>query len=227
MATSGTYAFTLDAGQIITEAWERCQMLPEALKGWQLRSARVSLNLMFLEWATRGINLWAVEKVGPTALTAGVATIATGAGTIDLLEATVTRSGQELMLTPMGRDDYVGIPNKATTGRPAQYWVEKILPAPVIHLYPTPENSTDTFTYYRLRQLQDISTYAQNADAPALFLEAICSGLAARIALKWVKDPNLRGELRQLAVSCFKEAFAQDTERVGLSLTPDFSGWRF
>lgn len=226
MATSGTYDFTLDAGGIIAEAWERCQFNAEAMKGWQLRSARVSLNLMMLQWAARGLNLWAVEQVGPTVLTQGSGIITTAPGTIDILELTCTRSGVENLMTPIGRDDYVALPVKTQQGRPNTFWVERVLPTPKIHLYPFPENSTDTLTYWRLRQIQDVSAYSQSLDAPALFLEAACSGLAARIAGKWVKDPVLRNELRGVATAAFKEASGQDTERVGLSLTPDLSGYQ-
>lgn len=226
MATSGTYAFNLDAGGVIAESWERCQFNAESMKGWQLRSARVSLNLMMIQWAARGLNLWAVEQVGPTLLTQGEGIITTPVGTIDILEITVTRNGIENTMAAIGRDDYVALPIKTQQGRPNTFWVERVLPTPKIHLYPYPENSTDLLTYWRLRQLQDVSAYSQSLDAPQLFLEAACAGLAARIAAKWVKDPVLRNELRGAAAAAFKDASGQDTERVGLSLTPDLSGYQ-
>lgn len=229
MTTSGTYAFSLDFGGIVRESWERCQYLGETMKGWQLRSARVGINLMFLDWATHGINLWAVERVTPIVLTPGQQTVTTVAGTIDVLEATISTTtpvSDELLMGTVGRDDYVAYPNKLQAGRPNQYWLERVTPTPIFHLWPVPDTvATYTLTYYRMRQLQDISSATNTADIPPIFLEAVCAGLAARLAQKWVKDSALRAELREGGLAAFKSAFGQDTERVMLTLKPDLSNW--
>ena len=119
MATSGSRDFNLDVAEIIEEAYERCGL--EVRTGYDARTARRSLNLMFADWANRGLNLWTVKQ-GSQALTAGTATYTFDATYTDLLEVVVRRSGTDFELDRMSRSEYLNLPNKTTQGRPSQYY---------------------------------------------------------------------------------------------------------
>lgn len=231
VSASGTYSFSLTVLGVVEEAWERCQFRIDALEGWQIRRARQTLQLQMLQWSTRGINLWAIEQVGPLSMALGLQSLQTLPGTADVLEVTVTRSGVEFILSPMARDQYVAISNKTLVSRPTQYWVEKTLPWPTLVFYPLEDLGTDTLIYWRLRQLQDVSASAQGIDIPPLFYEAICGGLASRIADKWVTPKShpeiwrdLRTDLRASAKASYGEAFMNDRERPPFVIQPNLDG---
>ena len=124
MTTSGTAAANLDLNNIIEEAFERCGL--ELRTGYDFRTARRSLNLLTIEWANRGVNLWTIEQ-GQIALNMNQAAYDLPVDTIDLLEH-VTRTGtgqnqQDLTITRISVSTYATIPNKNATGRPIQVWV--------------------------------------------------------------------------------------------------------
>lgn len=226
MTASGTYAFALETSDILTEAWERLTLDPAALTGAIARSAVRSLNLMLGQWATKGVNYWAVELVANVALTQGDQDIATPAGTIDILnmsiEQTTLNPGNVLPMPPIGRAEWMGIVNKTTQSRPTQFWLEKILPTPVIHLYPAPDANAAVISYYRIRQLQDFNALAlQNPDVPWMYYNALCAGLAGYLAEKYApaqwKDKMAAGQ------AAYDDAFAEDRERVPLTLTIDLA----
>ncbi|WP_376956392.1 hypothetical protein ABNQ39_00185 (plasmid) [Azospirillum sp. A26] len=220
MTASGTYTFTLDASEIMAEAWERCGKDPATLEGWQTRSARKSLNLMFIDWSNSGAsNLWAVERQ-TLALTAGTDSYTLPVGTVDVIEANLFDGSTETVLTMLTRDQYAAIPVKTTQARSSQFWVERILPLPVIHLYATPDQAY-TLIYYRIRQLQDIGGMTETLDAPALWLEAICAGLAARLAQKWV--PEREVSLGQAAAMAYAKAAGETRERAPFTAQPNMS----
>ena len=144
MATSGSRDFDLDVAEIIEEAYERCGL--ELRTGYDARSARRSMNLMFADWANRGLNLWTVKQ-GTQALTQGTATYTFTADYTDLLDVVVRRSGTDFELSRMSRSEYLNTPNKTTQGRPSQFYYNRQV-SPEVTLWPTPENSTDTLVYY-------------------------------------------------------------------------------
>src|SRR5210317_798335 len=139
MATSNSRDFDLDVGEIIEEAYERCGL--EARTGYDFKTARRSLNLMFADWANRGVNLWTVKQ-GTQALTAGTATYAFSDDYTDLLEVVIRRSGVDYELSRMSRGEYLTLPNKTTEGRPSQYYFNRQT-IPEITLWATPDSSTD------------------------------------------------------------------------------------
>src|SRR4051812_21353659 len=149
MTTSGVYNYSPDVAEILTEAIERLGKNPEELTVQQARSARRSLQLLLLGWSTRTINLWQVDKQTVSTVI-GTNTITTATATLDILEAYVTSSSIDQTLTPIGRDEFVSIPNKTSQAKPTQFWLERTLPVPIIHLYPTPD-AVYSFTYYRIR----------------------------------------------------------------------------
>lgn len=185
MTTSGTSAFTLDLAEIIDEAAERCGY--EIRSGYDLRTARRSLNLLIADWASRGINLWTIET-GTIPLVAGTATYNLPTDTIDLIEH-VTRTGadstqQDISLTRISVSTYSTIPNKNATGRPLQILITRQA-TPSVTLWPVPDASTPyTLVYWRLRRMQDAGDGTNTQDIPFRFLPALIAGLAYHLAMK-------------------------------------------
>ncbi|MEL0287040.1 MAG: hypothetical protein VXA34_00130 [Gammaproteobacteria bacterium] len=214
MATSGSTNFDLDVAEIIEEAFERCGL--EVRTGYDTKTARRSMNLMFADWANRGLNLWTVKQ-GTQALTAGTATYTFSTAYTDLLEVVVRRSGIDYELTRMSRGEYLALPNKATEGRPSQYYFNRQT-APQITLWATPDSSTDTLIYYYVSRIEDVDTLANTTDAPFRFLPCMVAGLAYYIAMK--KAPDRVQLLKAVYEEEFQRAADEDEDRVPLKLQP-------
>ena len=186
MATSGTATFNPEIVEIVEEAYERCGL--ELRSGYDLKTARRSLDIMAAEWSNKGINLWTVES-GTLALTAGTATYTLPADTIDLLE-TVIRTGsgsnqQDLSINRISVSTYATIPNKNNQGRPIQIYVDRQA-TPKVSVWPTPDSSaTYTLAYWRLRRIEDAGRAGSNTyDVPSRFIPCLVAGLAYHIATK-------------------------------------------
>jgi len=214
VATSGSTNFDLDVAEIIEEAFERCGL--EVRTGYDTKTARRSMNLMFADWANRGLNLWTVKQ-GTQALTAGTATYTFSTAYTDLLEVVVRRSGIDYELTRMSRGEYLALPNKATEGRPSQYYFNRQT-APQITLWATPDSSTDTLIYYYVSRIEDVDTLANTTDAPFRFLPCMVAGLAYYIAMK--KAPDRVQLLKAVYEEEFQRAVDEDEDRVPLKLQP-------
>lgn len=214
MATSGTTSFELDVAEIIEEAYERCGL--EARTGYDFKTARRSLNLMFADWANRGINLWTVKQ-GTQALTAGTATYAFSDDYTDLLEVVLRRGGVDYELGRMSRGEYLTLPNKITQGRPSQYFFNRQT-IPEITLWATPDSSTDTLIYYYVKRIEDAATLVNTTDAPFRFLPCMIAGLAYYIAMK--KAPERIQLLKAVYEEEFQRAADEDEDRVPLKLQP-------
>ena len=217
MATSGSRDFDLDVADIIEEAYERCGL--EVRTGYDSKTARRSLNLMFADWANRGLNLWTVKQC-TQALTQGTATYTFTADYADLLEVVVRRNGIDYELDRMSRGDYLTLPNKATEGRPSQYYFNRQI-SPEITLWATPDNSTDTLVYYYVQRMDDADTMINTTDAPFRFLPCIVAGLAYYIAMK--RAPDRVQLLKAVYEEEFKRAADEDSDRVPLKLQPSIS----
>ena len=194
MATSGTTAFNMDFTEIAEEAWERAGR--EMRSGYDLRTARRSMNLLTIEWQNRGLNLWTIDSA-IQAVTAGTAQYTLAADTIDLLDQ-VIRTGDsgsggqygdggstqsDLTISRIGVSTYASIPNKLTQGRPIQVWIERLRTAPRINLWPVP-NKSYTFAYWRARRIEDAGNGVETADMNFRFLPCLVAGLAYHIAMK-------------------------------------------
>ena len=215
----GNYAFVPAFDELLTEAVERCGLSPTILNGDMVRSARRSLQLMFFDWTNRGAHLWQVEPV-PLTTTPGQATVALTAEIVDVLQATVSIGGRDLEMTAIGRDEYMSIPVKTISTRPTQYWVQRVLPAPVIWLYPTPDQAY-TISASCLRQPQDVLSFAAAPNAPVLWSEAITAGLAYRFAVKFA--PERMQVLKLDAADAYAQATGENRERVPLRVVPRVS----
>ena len=184
MATSGTRAFSLDVATAIEEAYELAGL--EARTSYDAVSARRSMNIMFADWSNRGIQMWEVTKVELT-LTEGTNEYTINSFDIDILDAYIERTLNDTVtdypLDRIDRNEYVSIPNKATKARGTEYWLER-KKSPVIHLYPTPENSTDKLVYYVWRTIEDSAASINDVDIPTRFMPCLVSGLAYYICLK-------------------------------------------
>jgi hypothetical protein len=189
MTTSGTATFNLDLNDAVEEAFERCGA--ELRTGYDLRTARRSMNLLFADWANRGINLWTLDS-GTINLSQGVSVYPLPDDTVDLLEHVIrTGAGNvstqvDLTITRISNSTYSSIPNKLQQARPIQVWVNRQAPTPQINLWPTPDQTgVYQFVYWRLRRIQDAGeggTYTQ--DIPFRFLPCLVAGLAYYLALK-------------------------------------------
>lgn len=214
MATSGSRDFDLDVAEIIEEAYERCGL--EVRTGYDAKTARRSMNLMFADWANRGLNLWTVKQA-TQALTAGTATYTFTADYTDLLEVVLRRSGTDYELSRMSRSEYLNLPNKTTQGRPSQYYYNRQV-SPQITLWATPDSSTDTLVYYFVQRIEDVDTLANTTDAPFRFLPCMVAGLAYYLAMK--KAPERVQLLKAVYEEEFQRAADEDEDRVALKLQP-------
>lgn len=200
MTTSGTATFNLDLNDLIEEAFERCGR--ELRTGYDFRTSRRSLNLLTIEWANRGINLWTIEQ-GSIALTQGTIVYQLPVDTIDLLDH-VTRTGtgqnqQDLNINRISESTYSTIPNKNATGRPIQVWINRQsgatypgtgVNAPTINVWPAPDQSNFyTFVYWRMRRIQDAGNGVTTPDIPFRFLPCMVAGLAYYLSLKLTEMP--------------------------------------
>jgi hypothetical protein len=214
MATSGSRDFNLDVGEIIEEAFERCGL--EVRTGYDARTARRSLNLMFAEWANRGINMWTVEQ-GTITLTQGQAQETLLPDVVDVLEIVLRRDNTDYEVERISRGDYVTLPNKTTQGRPSQFWFDRQI-SPVINLWAVPENSTDQIIYYYVQRIEDADTLVNTTDMPFRFYPCMVAGLAYYISMK--RAPDRIQLLKSVYEEEFQRAADEDEDRVPLKLQP-------
>ena len=223
MATSGTSAFNLDLTEIVEEAFERVGS--ELRTGYDLKTARRSLNLMFADWANRGINMWTFEQ-GSIALVAGQATYDLPADTVDLLEHVIrTGAGSsstqaDLTITRISVSTYATIPNKLQQARPIQVWIER-LNTPRITVWPIPDNSQPyTFVYWRMKRIQDAGNGVNTMDMPFRFIPCMVAGLAYYLALKVAGGAERLPILKQQYDEAWQLASDEDREKASVRFVP-------
>ncbi len=217
MATSGSRDFNLDVGEVIEEAYERCGL--EVRTGYDARTARRSLNLMFADWANRGLNLWTVKQ-GTITLTQGQAQETLTDDVVDLLDVVVRRNGTDFEVERISRGEYATLPNKTTQGRTSQYWLNRQID-PVINLWAVPENSTDQLIYYYVRRIQDADALVNTTDMPFRFFPCMVAGLAYYMAMK--RAPERLQLLKTVYEEEFQRAADEDQGRTPLKLQPSSS----
>ena len=241
MTTSGTSAFNLNLSDLVEEAFERCGA--ELRTGYDLRTARRSLNLLTIEWANRGINLWTIEQ-GSIPMVQGQIVYSLPVDTIDLLEHVVrTQTGEQqtdITINRISIDTYSTIPNKNAQGRPIQVWINRQsgatypvggqpagtntttgVDSPSINVWPAPDqNNYYTFVYWRLRRLQDAGDGVTTQDIPFRFLPCMVAGLAYHLSLKvpgaLERSPMLKAQYEEL----WQQAADEDREKAPLRIAP-------
>ena len=235
MTTSGTTSFNLDIDELIQEAYERIG-IDGSRSGYQLKSARRSINLLLSEWDNRGVHLWKVEKATVN-LVLGQAEYNYAADPTnfpnninDVLEAyvrnnTVTTAPVDISLSKIDRSAYAALPNKLSQGTPSQYYVQRTV-NPSIFLYQTAgsnysnaSNPTNfQLVFYFLARIEDAGTYTNTPNVVFRFLPALTSGLAYYLAVKHA--PERIEQLRMLYEDDLQRALQEDSQRTSLYISP-------
>lgn len=232
MATTATTTFNLDLNSLCEEAFERAGS--EMRSGYDLKTARRSLNIMLIAWQNRGINLWTVDE-GSIPLVAGTATYNLPLDTVDLLDHVVrtgsTTTQVDINISRISVSTYANIPNKNATGRPLQVYIDRQSGAtgptptstvayPTITVWPVPDNATYTFQYWRLRRIQDAGTGVNTQDVPYRFLPALVAGLAYYLSMKLPEAMARIPMLKEDYESEFALAAEEDREKAPWRLVP-------
>ena len=294
MATSSSTDFDLDVADYIEEAFERCGL--EVRTGYDLKTAKRSLNLLLAEWANRGLNQWTIKQTSITVASGirvypgGTLTMTVGASaafsvgetitgsvsaatcsitsipsatsfaitipvglfttadtltggssgatttltaavdfsdvqsTIDALSMVVRRGNTDYSVPRVSRDDYLTIPNKTTTGRVDQFFLNRLI-TPELKLWPVPNNNTDIIIFNRLTRIQDADTYTNTFEVPFRFYPCLAAGLAYYLSLK--RAPDRTQMLKMLYEEEFDRAAVEDRDRASFTIQPGIGYSRF
>ena len=219
MATSGSTDFEPNVAEFVEEAFERCGL--ELRTGYDLKTARRSINLMLAEWANRGLNQWTIEQ-GTTTVIEGTTDYNLDANVIDLLDVvcrrTVNDTQTDISMNRISRSEYINIPNKTSKSRPSQFFFNK-QNNPVLQVWPAPENSTDVLVYNKLVRMDDADKATNTLDMPFRFYPCFAAGLAYYISIK--RSPDKTPILKQLYEEEFNRALSQDEDRASFRIRPD------
>jgi hypothetical protein len=231
MTTSGTTSWNPDIGELVEEAFERAGL--ELRSGYDLRTARRSLNFLLTEWANKGLNMWTVTS-GTIPLVAGQKTYTTAdslpSDAVDYIDVVCrTSSGganSDIALTRISSTTYASIPNKDQSGRPYQYYVNRGVSAPSITLWQVPDSGTSyTLVYWYMKRIDDVTNPAsQTFGIPFRFYNALAAGLAYHIALKKPEAQERISLLKDLYDEAFQLAADEDRDRASVRFVP-FMGY--
>ena len=218
MTTSSSTNFELDVTEFIEEAFERCGL--ELRTGYDLKTAKRSINLMLAEWANRGLNQWTIEQTTQT-VTKGTNQYTLNSNVIDILDCSIRRdtdgTNLDLQMSKISRSEYLNIPTKSTQARPTQFFLDKQV-SPVLNIWPTPENSTDVLVFNKLVRMDDADTATNTMDMPFRFFPCFAAGLAYYIAIK--KAPERVAMLKQMYEDEFERALSQDEDSASFRIAP-------
>ena len=238
--TSGTTTFdkTFAIDEIIEDAFERIGLRNVA--GYQLKSARRSLNILFQEWGNRGIHYWEIGELDSDLIegqaeykffrASSDGTSATSNpngiyGISDVLEAQLrsnrTQTTQsDSPMTKVDRSTYAGFSNKLSKGTPNQYWVERFIDKVRVHIYPTPDstNASKDMHIYFIKRIQDVGAYTNAADVPFRFVPCMVSGLAYYLSMKYA--PQLMQGMKLVYEDEFQRALQEDGSASSTHITP-------
>jgi len=218
MTTSSSTNFEPDVTEFVEEAFERCGL--ELRTGYDLKTAKRSINLMLAEWANRGLNQWTIEQATQT-VTKGTNQYTLDSNVIDILDCSLRRdtdgTNLDLQMTKISRSEFLNIPTKSTQARPNQFFLDKQV-SPVLNIWPTPENSTDVLVFNKLVRMDDADTATNTMDMPFRFYPCFAAGLAYYIAIK--KAPERVGMLKQMYEDEFERAMSQDEDSASFRISP-------
>ena len=200
--TSGTTTFEkgFSISDIVEEAYERIGI--QGVSGYQLKGARRSLNILFQEWANRGLHYWEFANNNITLVadqatytmfrstTDGTSSATAVYGVDDVLEASFRNSNVDTPLTKINRSAYQALSNKTSTGQPTQYYVQRLIDRVTITLYLTPgtDQAGKFLNYYYVKRIQDAGDYTNDADVPYRFVPCMIAGLSYYLAIKYAPD---------------------------------------
>ena len=230
--TSGTATFdkNFSIDEIVEEAYERIGQ--QNVSGYQLKSARRSLNILFQEWGNRGLHYWEVANNNITLVadqavytmfrSTGDGTSSTTAvyGVDDVLEVVYRNSNVDSPLTKINRSQYQSLSNKTSTGQPTQYFVQRLIDRVTITLYLTPGSSEagKFINYYYVKRIQDVGDYTNATDVPFRFVPCMVSGLAFYLAQKF--KPQMVQQMKLLYEDEFQRALAEDGSSSSTYISP-------
>ena len=224
MTTSTTTAFDMEFTEIAEEAFERAGR--EMRSGYDLRTARRSMNLLTIEWQNRGINMWTVDS-GTIDLVKGQTTpYDLPADTIDLLEHQIrtgsgnTATQSDLTISRISVSTYASIPNKLTQGRPIQLYIERLRDAPKVNVWPVPDSNDYKLYYWRMRRIEDAGSGVQTADMNFRFFPCLVAGLAYYIAMKLPEMMDRVPMLKAVYDEQFELAAGEDREKTSARFVP-------
>jgi len=225
MATSGSRDFQPNVGEWIEEAYERCGL--ELRTAYDARTARRSLNILFADWANRGLNQWTVSNVSQT-LTEGTDSYSLNDYVIDVLDVILRRTVNDVatdyQMNQVGRAEYWNIPTKSTKARPTQWFLDKLV-TPKIYIWPAPENSTDVIKMNQLLRIEDADGSVNDLQMPFRFYPALVAGLAFYLSQK--RAPERMESLKSLYEDEFARALAQDESRASLMIKPNMRSYGY
>jgi len=231
--TSGTYTFdkTFSIDEIVEEAYERIGLQPNS--GFNLKSARRSLNIMFQEWANRGLHYWEVANNSITLVDGqaeytmfrstsdGTSDATAIYGVDDILEAAYRNSSSvDFPLTKISRSEYQSLSNKTNEGTPTQYFVQRFIDKVTITLYLTPGSTEagNTINYYYVKRIQDVGDYTNATDVPYRFIPCMVSGLSYYLSQKFA--PQRTQELKLLYEDELQRALQEDGSSSSSYISP-------
>ena len=216
MALSGSTDFEPNVAEFVEEAFERCGL--ELRTGYDLKTAKRSINLMLAEWANRGLNQWTVEQETQT-VTEGQTDYTLNANVVDILDCSLRRNTNgtdlDLQMSRISRSEYLNIPTKSTKSRPSQFFLDK-LNTPVLKIWPSPENSTDILVFNKIVRMDDADKPTNTMDMPFRFYPCFAAGLAYYIAIK--KSPDRAILLKEMYEEEFERAMSQDEDRASFKI---------
>jgi hypothetical protein len=219
MATSSSTNFEPNVAEFVEEAFERCGL--ELRTGYDLKTARRSINLMLAEWANRGLNQWTIEQATQT-VTEGTTDYSLNANIIDILDVvlrrTINQTQTDISMNRVSRSEYINIPNKTTKARPSQFFLDK-LSTPTLKIWPAPENSTDILVFNKIVRMDDADKGTNTMDMPFRFFPCFAAGLAYYISLK--RAPERTAQLKALYEEEFRRAADQDEDRASFNIRPN------
>ena len=215
MATSGSVTFRPNVEEVISEAFERCGIDPQTRTGHHAKSARRSLNLLFSEFANRGINYWTITQNTLT-LANGTSNYTLPVGTIDILDAVIREDDIDQIVNRITIQEYNQIPNKTDTGKPSQYMLDRQY-TPVIYFWNVPDKAY-TLNYWVMNQIEDITASNEDTDVPYRWTDTICAGLASKLAIKY--QPEKFQLLNEMFERSFSFAASSDNDGVSLRVQP-------
>jgi len=243
--TSGTVTFdkTFAVDEIIEEAYERIGL--QSVSGYQLKTARRSLNVMFQEWGNRGLHYWEVGDTnidliegqaeytfyrasgdGTSSVTVGGTSGTSTYGIADILEATYRTNRTETTqadstLTKIARSAYSALSNKLSKGTPSQYFVQRFVDKTTLTDYPTADStaaSKDLHVFF-VKRIQDAdATYTDATDIPYRFVPCMASGLSFYLSQKYA--PQRTQELKLLYEDELARALSEDGSDASTYITP-------
>ena len=228
MATSGTTAFNLDISDIMEEAYDLCGL--ELRSGYSYRGAKRALNLVFLEWQNKGLNLWTIEQ-GSATLTAGTSSYTIDASALDVVDAFIrtnvgnTSSQFDQRLNRISRTEYNHQSNKLTQSKPTQFYVDKDNDSVKIVLWSTPDSQeTYSLIYDYVKKIEDVGIVASNeADVPTRYLPCLTYALAYNLACKSPEAQQRVPMIRQRYMELWEEVSEADREKASIRFVPDLT----